>query len=785
MLWMKRHFSLTISSRLQQEASFRSPQSLCSVWRQRMHTINAGGSETSNSTCLEDPLRLSEEPVLDSLSVADMAHLLQKCGQQRDRMLALRLHCHMRKNGLDIHRLLGNYLIPTLVDVGKLNDAREIFDRFANPNEWSWNSLINGYIRCGKPQDALQLYQKMRKCAHAHRDGHTFVAALKACAKLKNLEQGELIHEEIAKLGLLHKNIFVANTVIDMYAKCGSLLKAQQVFDRLPKRTVVSWNALITGYAEHGRGNECMDCLEKMHLDGVFPNAVTFLSALRACSSLKAVKKGIEIHREVERQGLLESHPLIGTTLVDLYSKCGLFAKAQQVFNRLPCRDVISWTALITGYADHGHGRQAIKCFEQMQREGIPPNAVTFIGALKACGVVRNAEKGQEIHAKIDDLGLVGSDIQVSTALLDMYSKLGLLRKAQQVFDKLPSRDIISWNTLIAGYAEHGHGERTLECFEQMQDDGVSPDEVTYIFSLKACGSIGAIEKGTEIHEIIRSQGHLGTNQLLGNSLVNMYAKCGLLSNAQQAFDELQQRDVITWTSLMVGYTEHGQDEDAIECFEKMKAEGLPPNEITFISSLKACGNISATEKGAEIHVELERQGLLERNPVVGTSLVDMYAKFGLLAKAQQVFCRIPIPDGVSWTALMAAHAQVGETANVIWVYERMLEKGVKPTMVTFVVMLSVCRQGCLLNKSQTYFETMSKDFGIAPAVEHLTCMVSLLGCAGELERAKALIERLPVCTDNVAWNTVLGVCRHLGSLEFGKLAFNHLSCSTSNLRNM
>ncbi|KAH7387961.1 hypothetical protein KP509_16G050700 [Ceratopteris richardii] len=707
-----------------------------------------------------------------SLSVGDLVHLLQECSRERNRRFAVHLYYQMHGNGLDTHKHLGNYLIPMLVDVEEFDDANRVFYRVGDCNEWSWNSLINGYIKRGKPQEALNLYQKMRKCTNVQRDGHTFVAALKACAMLRDLEHGALIHEEIDKIGVLDRNLFVANTLIDMYGKCGSPRRAQEVFDRLPKRSIVSWNALITGYVENGQEHAGLRCFANMQFLGIYPNAITFLSALKACGITKAVQEGLCIHVEIERQGLMDTHPHIGTGLVDMYCKCELLGKAQEVFINLQTRDVVSWTALITGYVERGDSLQAILCFDQMQQEGIVPNGITFVGVLKACAAVGDAQKGQDIHSMATDLGLVGRDILVSTALIDMYSKFGLHEKAQEVLEELSVRDIICWNALIAGYAEYGHSEMTIQCFERMLQDGIIPDEVTFVCSLKACGNIGDLKRGQEIHEVVERRGVIEQSLIIGNTLIDMYAKFGLISKSQQVFDRLRVRDVVTWTSLMVGHTENGQDEEALECFSKMQADNIQPNTVTFLCSLKACGNVVAIDKGIEIHAEIERQGLLERDPAVGTALVDMYAKCGLLEIVHQVFHRLPFRDGICWTALMTAYAQVGEAANVLFLFDKMLSEGIKPNMVTFVVLLSVCRQGCLLHRSQTYFEAMSKDFGIAPTVEHLTCMVSLLGRAGFLERADSMIKSSPSCLDNVVWNTVLGLCKHLGSVEGGKECF-------------
>eukprot|EP00250_Pteridium_aquilinum_P009322 c18595_g3_i1 orf=2-544(+) len=180
-----------------------------------------------------------------------------------------------------------------------------------------------------------------------------------------------------------------------MYAKCGSLTEAQDVFDELPYRNVVSWTSLITGYVEHGHTEEALDCFERMQREGFSPDRVTFLSVLRACGSLGTVDKSQQIHAQILKCGLLERDVVVGTALVDTYGKCSLLAKAKEVFDMLRVHDVVSWNALITGYAYHGYGEEALDCFKQMQRQGVSPNRVTFASALKACGTLGASDKGQ------------------------------------------------------------------------------------------------------------------------------------------------------------------------------------------------------------------------------------------------------------------------------------------------------------------------------------------------------------------------------------------------------
>eukprot|EP00250_Pteridium_aquilinum_P021062 c25021_g11_i1 orf=1-684(-) len=228
-----------------------------------------------------------------------------------------------------------------------------------------------------------------------------------------------------------------------------------------------------------------------------------------------------------------------------MYAKCGELAKAMLEFEKLLVRDVVSWNVLIAGFVQHGHGERALDCFQEMRHEGVTANAITLAYMLKACGCIRACGKGQEIHAQIAKDGLLEADIVVGTALVDMYVKCGLLGRAQEVFDELVIRDVITWNTLITGYSHQGNAEEVFNCFERMQHERFSPNIVTFICVLRACGTIGVINKGQAIHARILKEGLLEKDTVISNALVDMYAKCGAFAEAEKVFDELPIRDVV------------------------------------------------------------------------------------------------------------------------------------------------------------------------------------------------------------------------------------------------
>ena len=360
----------------------------------------------------------------------------------------------------------------------------------------------------------------------------------------------------------------------------------------------------------------------------------------------------------------------------------------------------------------------------------------------------------------------------VGNSLVDMYGKCGLPRKAQDVFDMLPARNIISWTALMSGYADQCYNNEVLHLFYKMQEGGLIPDAAAYSCGLKACGSLGIMRKGQEIHLEIVKKG-LEIETLVGSILVDMYAKCHALIEAQAVFDKLHVQDVVSWTSLITGYMEHGQAGHALTCLEKMQFAGLVPNAVTYLCSLKACGYVGALEKGKRIHADIIQSTSLESDLVVGIALIDMYAKCGLLANAVEVFEKLPERDVVSWNALVTGYALFGESRKVFCVVDRMLEENEVPNPITFISVLNACAHQGLVNKGQTYFEHMNEYYGITPNHEHFTCVIDLLGRTGQLEEAIGIIKTMKVEPDMVMWHTVLSACQRWGHSDLGKEAFD------------
>jgi pentatricopeptide repeat protein len=350
------------------------------------------------------------------------------------------------------------------------------------------------------------------------------------------------------------------------------------------------------------------------------------------------------------------------------------------------------------------------------------------------------------------------------------------MAKAQEVFDELPEHDVISWNALISGYAEHGSGDEALNRFSKMKNEGLSPDAVTFSCILKVCGNLEYPAMGEAIHQEIREQGLVKNNVSLGAALVDMYSRCKMLRKAQEAFEELSVRNVLLWNTLISGYAQHELGDEALRCYKQMQVEGHVPDVVTFVSSLKACCSIGALEMGEEIYAEVDKRSLLIQHDVaLGTALIDMYSKNGIVSKAREVFDSLPKRNVVTWNALLTGYAQSGRAQTAMLLFHKMLVEDIGPDRITFLVLLNACNHGGFVEEGQIVFDAMTRSYKLSASCEHRSCMIDLLAHAGHFEKAMRFIEDVAaVCSNRLhLYLALLSACRKCLNVELGTWAFH------------
>ncbi|CAM6124224.1 unnamed protein product [Calypogeia fissa] len=600
-------------------------------------------------------------------------------------------------------------------------------------------------------------------------DSNMYVDVLQKCLKQKDLLAAKQVHDCIIESGM-DKNQSVANVLLNVYVKCGRLLDARRLFDQFKNKDVVTWNTMIAGYAnKKDHAKSALEFFNRMRQEGLRPTEVTYVCILKACASQSALKWGKEVHDSVAQAGF-ETDMRVGTALLQMYAKCECITEASRVFENLTNRNIYAWNIMIGAYAKCGRGMEAYQLFRRMRTEGFEPNEVTFINILNAPASAEALEWVKEVHAQTSKAGLE-SDLRVGSALILMYAKCGKIDEARLVFNKMETRDIVTWNIMIGGLAEHECGHEAYHLLLQMKREGFKPNAITYISILNASASAGALEWVKEVHAHARKEG-LDSDLRVGSALVHMYAKCGSMDDGQLAFDRMQKRDVVMWNTMIGAYAESGRFVEAHRLFLQMKREGFEPDAITYISILNASARAGPLEWVKEVHAHASK-AKLDSDLKVGSALVRMYAKSGSLNDARLVFGRMEKRDVSTWTIMIGALAEHGFGHEAVALIQNMNADHVKPNGTSFLAVLSACVHAGLLDDGRRLFSAMTQDYGIEPDIMHYNCMVDLLGRAGKLEEAKLFVRKMPVEPNAVTWGIFLGACRTYGNVELGELAAN------------
>lgn len=644
--------------------------------------------------------------------------------------------------------------------------------------------------------------------SHAyHPDTTAYASLLRAAGNSRAFAHGRRVHDHIVQ-NIHICDRFVGNLLIQMYGKCRALEDALSVFDHMDSaRNVFSWTIMIGAYAQHGHNLKALHLYERMQEEGVKPDKITFITALGVCSSVTNLALGMEIHESIVDIGY-PSDAVVMNALLNLYGKCGSLENAQKVFDQMDQPHVFSWNSMIAAYSEHGQSIISLHLYQQMLEEGVMPDLVTFINILSACSSLSAQAQGKCNHVVIINREFE-SDVVMGTALINMYDKCGSVLDAFKVFNKMQERDVVSWNSMISAYAQHGHNKEACELYCKMHEEGVKPNQVTFISMLGACAISGALVQARDIHDSIEKAG-FESNVILGTALIDMYGKHAELEDASRVFGKLHGRNVVSWTAIISAYAQHGHGEKALDLYQQMLTEGVEPNAVTFVSVLGACSTLIDLPKGKEIHVSII-DSRLESDVFVGTALIDMYSKFGILADAKMAFDKLHLQNEVSWTTIIAAHVQHGHYMESLLLYQQMQDEGVTPDKYTFVNVLVACSSLAVLPQGKGIHDSIV-DHGLESDVTVGTALIDMYGACASLEDAwrvllmindrnvfpwtamiaayayagqgrKALhlfqqMRRENVKPDGITFLSVLCACSHAGLVDEGWCYFGSMKSS-------
>lgn len=456
---------------------------------------------------------------------------------------------------------------------------------------------------------------------------------------------------------------------------------------------------------------------------------------LDQCPDIKTLKK---LHSRIFVDNL-HCNSSLGIKLMRAYAACGEVKITHHIFNEIPNKNVIFFNVMIRSYINNHFYYNALAVFKTLSSLGLKPDNYTYPCVLKACSGSNNFCAGLQIHGTVLKVGLE-LNLYIGNGLISLYGKCSHLLEARKVLDEMPSRDVVSWNSLVAGYAQNSLFEDALDVCKEMEKVKIKPDAGTMASLLPAVSNTSSDN----------------------------------ISYVREIFNTLVQKLLVSWNVMISVYVNNSMPTEAIDLFHQMEACGVGPDAVTIASVLPACGDLSALLLGRRIHEYIDKKKL-KPNLVLENAMIDMYAKCGCLHDAREVFDIMEHRDIVSWTSMISAYGRSGKGHDAVALFGKMQDSGLIPDSIAFVSVLSACSHGGLLEEGKHYFRLMKEEYRIVSRIEHFACMVDLLGRAGKVDEAYNFVRQMPIEPNERVWGTLLSACRVHSNMEVGLVAADQL----------
>ncbi|KAI3505217.1 hypothetical protein L1887_27195 [Cichorium endivia] len=468
----------------------------------------------------------------------------------------------------------------------------------------------------------------------------------------------------------------------------------------------------------------------KMPNNGDKPNGYDLVYKIRECTNLGLYNSGQQLHSYVLRHGF-NADVFVSSALINFYVKLDLVKDAHNLFDEIPEPGLVAWNSLISGYVRSGKSRIGLGLFLQLERSSISSDSYSFTTVLSACGQLNLVQLGTSVHSKIIKFGVQCNTI-VANCLIDMYGKCEHVEDAIKIFNETCFKDTFSWNSVIAASARNQRIEHACHFLHQMPN----PDTISY------------------------------------NEIINGIAQFGNIEHAIEILSTIPNPNSSSWNSILTSYVNRNRPRNAIEFFSKMHLNNIQMNEFTFSSILSGVARLGTLTWGILIHCCVVKHGF-DESVVIGSGLIDMYAKCGRVDTAEILFESLPDKNLVTWNAMISGYAHNEKSTKVIEFFERLKDtKYLKPDGITFLNVLSACwHNKTPLELANRYFESMIRDYKIDPTFEHCSCLIRVMGCEGEVWRAEGMIKRLGFESSGGVWRAVLAACGGCGDLEVAEMA--------------
>ncbi|KAI3472274.1 hypothetical protein Pfo_029762 [Paulownia fortunei] len=487
-------------------------------------------------------------------------------------------------------------------------------------------------------------------------------------------------------------------------------------------------------------------------------NLRTCIALLQSCAQNQELSNGRKIHSRMLVSGHLSS-PLSATSLINMYSKCNSIIDAISVFYASTnVHNVFVYNSIIAGLTINNLPIEAFEFYCKMRLFGVAPDKFTFPCVIKACS---NVVDLKNIHGLLFKLGL-GFDLYIGSALVHCYLKFELMIDALELFERLPMKDdIVLWNAMINGYVQIGEFDKALVIFRRMADTGHIPNRFTVTGVLSALALAGEVYNGKLVHAFAIKMGYdLGVAIL--NALIDMYGKCRQLADALVVFENIIEKDMYSWNSIISVHEQCGDHDGTLRLLKG----------LTITAALPACAYLAALMHGRELHGYIIIKGLDKlNNTYTVNAIMDMYAKCGSMREACLVFDEMKIKDVASWNIMVMGYGMHGFGNEALDLFSRMCEGGLKPDEISFVGVLAACSHAGFVSRGRELLAEMQPRYGVTPAIEHYACVIDMLGRAGQLEEAFGLMSNMSIEPNQVVWRAFLAACRLHGYADLAEVA--------------
>ncbi|GAA0161514.1 hypothetical protein LIER_39245 [Lithospermum erythrorhizon] len=591
-----------------------------------------------------------------------------------------------------------------------------------------------------------------------------FASVLELCSTKQDLPFAQQIHAHILKCHYVKDLVFLNTKLVFGYGKMRFLLEAQKVFDEMCDRSVYTWNAMIGGYVTNDEPLQALELYKEMRLLDFPLDGYSISSILKGCGLIDGLDIGREIHGFATKMGLVDSFFVVNS-IVGMYVKCHEIITGVLVFQKLGhIEDVVSWNAIISGYSASGMKFQALEVFHQMCDFGIVPSTYTFVAVLKACEEPEFGKVGRSIHAMLLK-STCYINVYVANALIIMYARTDKMVEADNVFRMTYEKDSISWNSMLSGYVQNGCYVEAIDLFSEMILVGVKPDKVSVISIIAACGRSRNLSVGIELHGYALKKG-LDCDVELGNSLMDMYVKCGKIDYVDFIFQRLDDKDYISWTTIIAGYAQNNYQFKAVELFREVINEGIHVDSSMISSILLACSVLKSDSLVKELHSYVIRRRITD--VYTKKSLMNAYGDSGNINYARKNFMLLDNHDIVSFTSMISCYVNNGLAYEALELFLEIKETGLQLDEVSVLSALTAAGDLSALRKGkEIHGFLVRKNFIADGAIA--SSLVSMYASCGTIEDSCTVFKYTEV-DDVVLWTSMINA---YGMHGFGKSAID------------